>query len=268
MTSHEENDDIGSCDDRVSSSEIDRHDDDDDGQSLPKCPQKIQSASSRKALTTSERNAERAARTLAEDFGDMAIVDNGSPAQDVLPPTLASMTSSTAVPRRAAQGDSPSSAIPSFTSDSPYLQSYIDREMRNLIVLTDTLRDISARARTFGKCGALMAEATRRLSSACRLNPPTTGASGNSGTSGAGGGLRKSDSGEDMTVGYDEQMRVMQERKESVGDEMASVLSVLGEVSTMLGKLTQRCFHLSRKVFFTPHFLHNTYLHCFRYLMR
>ncbi|KAL7544128.1 hypothetical protein ACHAXR_013522 [Thalassiosira sp. AJA248-18] len=115
----------------------------------------------------------------------------------------------------------PSSAIPSFTSDSPYLQSYIDRDMRNLVVLTETLRDISGRARTFGKCGALMAEATRRLSSACRLNPPNPPANNSGGGETVGGSFSDEN---------DEQMRVMKERQESIGDEMTSVLTVLGEI--------------------------------------
>ena len=122
----------------------------------------------------------------------------------------------------------PSSAIPSFTSDSPYLQSYIDKEMRNLHVLTETLRDISARARTFGKCGALMAEATRRLSSACRLNPPSTSSASNNGTNN-NNNTRASESNEESSEN-DEQLRIMKERQESIGDEMTSVLSVLGEI--------------------------------------
>ncbi len=67
-------------------------------------------------------------------------------------------------------------AIPSFMTDSPYLQSYINREMQDLHVITETLRDISVRVRTFGKCSALMAEATRRLSGACLLNPVSSAA--------------------------------------------------------------------------------------------
>ena len=96
--------------------------------------------------------------------------------------------------------------------------------MRNLVVLTETLRDISARARTFGKCGALMAEATRRLSSACRLNPPSS----NSGT--GSGGRNGEEDFSAVTSESEVQMRVMQERQESIGDEMTSVLSVLGEI--------------------------------------
>lgn len=115
------------------------------------------------------------------------------------------------------------SAIPSFTSDSPYLQSYIDREMRNLQVLTETLQDISARTRTFGKCGALMAEATRRLSSSCRLNPLSELQSNtNSNTNNT--------NEENMTEKEYEQSCIMKERQQSVGLEIASVLSTLGDI--------------------------------------
>lgn len=105
----------------------------------------------------------------------------------------------------------------SFTADSPYFSSYVDKEMNSLVTLTETLNDISARAKTFGKCGALMAEATRRLSQACKLQS-------NSYT-------------DDGTIDEDlkEKERVaMAERKESVGEEMGHVLSVLGSVSFLL----------------------------------
>lgn len=221
-----------------------------------------------------DRNVERAERTLAENFGDMAVVggssssgpgstplhryatttasntntvegrmdnssNNNNRSEDVMTApdqtTLSTSAASLSDDRDSSNNNNnntnttksnnaPSSAIPSFTSDSPYLQSYIDREMRSLAVLTETLRDISARARTFGKCGALMAEATRRLSGACRLNTPTSGAKNNSGSSAEVGG------GEEGSVEYEEQMRVMKERKESVGEEMTNVLSVLGDI--------------------------------------
>ena len=69
------------------------------------------------------------------------------------------------------------SARTSFTAESPYFTSYVETEMRQVQILSQTLQDISARAKTFGKCGALMAEATRRLALACRLRPssPTAG---------------------------------------------------------------------------------------------
>ena len=111
----------------------------------------------------------------------------------------------------------------SFTADSPYFSSYVDGEMRSVNVLHDTVKDISARAKTFGKCGALMAEATRRLSQACRLQP-SGGASSN--TSGGG-----ADEGEDNR---DKEMAVIDERRQAVGSEMESCLRILGGVSCCL----------------------------------
>lgn len=117
---------------------------------------------------------------------------------------------------------SPTSSA-SFTADSPYFSSYVDGEMRSVNVLHDTVKDISARAKTFGKCGALMAEATRRLSQACRLQP-SGGASSN--TSGGG-----ADEGEDNR---DKEMAVIDERRQAVGSEMESCLRILGGVSCCL----------------------------------
>ncbi len=114
----------------------------------------------------------------------------------------------------------------SFTADSPYFSSYVDKEMNSLVTLTETLNDISARAKTFGKCGALMAEATRRLSQACKL--------------------QSNSYIDDGTVDEDlkEKERVaMAERKESVGEEMGYVLSVLGSVSSLL-KTFNVCFFI------------------------
>ncbi|KAL9191455.1 hypothetical protein ACHAXT_001161 [Thalassiosira profunda] len=187
------------------------------------------------SVSSDSSHNHQAVGALMEDFGRAAV---SASSEDELPtppsdaaaaPQATEMLASASAPpepprkeRRPSgssnSGDGPSSAIPSFTSDSPYLQSYMDRELRNLVVLTETLRDISARARTFGKCGALMSEATRRLSGACRLNPPNSGARGDG-------------TGEEPKEGEDEEYhRLLQERRESIGDEMTSVLAVLGEI--------------------------------------
>ena len=109
----------------------------------------------------------------------------------------------------------------SFTADSPYFSSYVDGEMRSVNVLHDTVKDISARAKTFGKCGALMAEATRRLSQACRLQP-----SGGASTSASGGG-----GADESDENRDKEMAVIDERRQAVGSEMESCLRILGGVS-------------------------------------
>ena len=46
--------------------------------------------------------------------------------------------------------------------------------MRSMNIMNDTLKDIAARSKTFGKCGKLMSESTRRLALACRLRRPYT----------------------------------------------------------------------------------------------
>lgn len=209
---------------------------DEGGATLPPSPPPRSASSSPASSTNSSpihHTEKHASQSLVEDFGSVALAHTTPPspstptaAQDVRPSTP-SRTPPGNSGRKDGNNTTPSSAIPSFTSDSPYLQSYIDREMTNLHVLTETLRDISARARTFGKCGALMAEATRRLSSACRLNPPNGSSSG----SGKDASNRSSESGnEDSSENESEHMRVMKERQESIGDEMSSVLSVLGEI--------------------------------------
>lgn len=103
----------------------------------------------------------------------------------------------------------------SFTADSPYFTSYVDKEMRSLSVLTDTLRDISSKAKTFGKCGVLMSEATRRLSQSCKLqSAKAANGEGND---------------ENNTNLSEKERQAVSERKKSVGD-MMGVLQVLGNV--------------------------------------
>jgi hypothetical protein len=107
----------------------------------------------------------------------------------------------------------------SFTADSPYFTAYVDKEMKNLNVLTSTLRDISSKAKTFGKCGVLMSEATRRLSSACKLQPTTNKENG-------------AETGNFDERSMDSKDRVIfEQKKKSVGNEMVGVLQVLGKVS-------------------------------------
>ena len=61
-----------------------------------------------------------------------------------------------------------------------------------------------------------MAEATRRLALACRLKP-------------AGNGAGSGDEMEEERAEREE--KLLQERKEAVGEDMGMVLSTLGEVS-------------------------------------
>ncbi|KAI2500952.1 Arf-like protein [Fragilaria crotonensis] len=119
------------------------------------------------------------------------------------------------------------SARTSFTADSPYYTSYVETEMRQVQVLSQTLQEISARAKTFGKCGALMAEATRRLALACRLKPSNPNNINNNNSNQNTNNNAYDD--EDGKNGGDED-KVVKERQEAVGEEMMVVLSTLGEV--------------------------------------
>lgn len=102
----------------------------------------------------------------------------------------------------------------SFSADSPYFTSYIENEMNSMHVMHQTLTDIAARTKTFGKCGTLMAESTRRLALACRL--------------------RQSRS-EDEKEGEDAERRQeaeVAERRRAVGEDLASLLGVMSDVSS------------------------------------
>jgi hypothetical protein len=103
----------------------------------------------------------------------------------------------------------------SFSADSPYFSSYADNELRSMTVMHQTLKDIAGRTKTFGKCGALMAESTRRLALACRLRRPVTAEEEKEGDAQA------------------ERIREKQvaERRRAVGEDMSSLLGVMSEVS-------------------------------------
>ena len=103
----------------------------------------------------------------------------------------------------------------SFSADSPYFASYVENEMRSLDTMDDTLRDIAARTKTFGKCGALMAESTRRLALACRLRRP----------------FNMSEDEKEMEVQGLQREREVLDRRRAVGEDMASLLAVMSEVS-------------------------------------
>lgn len=101
----------------------------------------------------------------------------------------------------------------SFSADSPYYKSYVENEMKSMQIMNETLKDIAARTKTFGKCGALMSESTRRLALACRLRRPYV-------------------VDEEKNADEVERQHEMEvaERRKAVGDDMASLLSVMSEV--------------------------------------
>lgn len=93
----------------------------------------------------------------------------------------------------------------SFTADSPYYTARVYHEMRNIHVLTETLRDISSKTKACTKSSRQLSDATKRLSSACKLLSS-------------------------KVPSDDKDETIVQERRDSVGQEMEGVLNVLSSV--------------------------------------
>jgi hypothetical protein len=102
------------------------------------------------------------------------------------------------------------SARTNFTADSPYFDAFCDSELHSMDMLSETLRDIAARAKTFTKTGLMMSEATQRLAMACKL---------------------KRENGDEEDVSNEQ--RLIRERRNAIGYEMAGTLELLGEVRKM-----------------------------------
>jgi Tfp pilus assembly major pilin PilA len=101
----------------------------------------------------------------------------------------------------------------SFTADSPYFTSFCDGEIKSLGTLSNSLRDISARTNTFCRTGALMSEAMHRLANSCKLRPERN--------------LSQDHPDEERREKEDDVLQ----RRNAVGEEMAKLLQLLGEVS-------------------------------------
>lgn len=126
------------------------------------------------------------------------------------------------------------SARTSFTADSPYFDAFLDSEMDSLGTLSETLNGIAARTRTFVKQGAVMSEATRRLGLACKLRSSdyeygsgTTADYSSDNNEAAAATANINNSSEDGMATEEE---LTQRRRRAVGEEMAGILELLGEV--------------------------------------
>jgi hypothetical protein len=119
------------------------------------------------------------------------------------------------------------SARNSFTADSPYFAAFCQSEFKSVNNLTTTLRDISNRTKTFCQAGAILSEATQRLAQSCRLAVVVEDGFLETNT----GSSSSSMGGEDPAV---VQERLVQQRKKAVGEEMAALLELLGEVCGVL----------------------------------
>mmetsp|Transcript_19587 Transcript_19587/g.53930 ORF Transcript_19587/g.53930 Transcript_19587/m.53930 type:complete len:840 (+) Transcript_19587:227-2746(+) len=107
------------------------------------------------------------------------------------------------------------SSSTSFISDSPYYDAFTSAEMQSLAVMGETLQDISEKARTLTRTGSFMGEACRRMAQCCALR----------------GGLPLEPI-EGKTIEEMKQLEedIYQHRKMAVGDDMASLLSVVANL--------------------------------------
>mmetsp|Transcript_7832 Transcript_7832/g.9102 ORF Transcript_7832/g.9102 Transcript_7832/m.9102 type:complete len:848 (-) Transcript_7832:1233-3776(-) len=113
----------------------------------------------------------------------------------------------------------------SFSADSPYFSSYVENEMNSMQIFHQTLNDIAARTKTFGKCGALMSESTRRLALACRLQQPHSDEDGD---------CEKAERHREAEVAG---------RRRAVGEDMAGLLGVMSE---MLEEIAEAQIQMTR----------------------
>lgn len=136
-------------------------------------------------------------------------------------------TTSTAAPNNKKQNFN-ANVQNSFSADSPYFSSYVENEMNSMRVFHDTLNDVAARTKTFGKCSELMSESTRRLARACRLEQPRS---------------EEDDNNENTNEAARQREVEIAERRRAVGDDMASLLGVMAE---MLEEISEAQTHMTR----------------------
>jgi hypothetical protein len=112
------------------------------------------------------------------------------------------------------KAETPWSSRTSFTADSPYFDAFVSSEMESFNILADTLNGIAAHTRAFVKEGAMMSDVAKRLSLACKLRSPD---------------FSDDESSEnDLALSAEEDL--IRQRQNAVGEEMAGILELLGEV--------------------------------------
>jgi hypothetical protein len=100
--------------------------------------------------------------------------------------------------------------------------------MESFNVLADTLNGIATHTRAFVKQGAIMSDVAKRLSLACKLRSPD---------------YSDDESCEnDPATNAEEDM--IRQRRNAVGEEMAGILELLGEVRISNVVVTRRSFAL------------------------
>lgn len=112
----------------------------------------------------------------------------------------------------------------SFTADSPYFDAFCEGEIGSLNMLSETLGDISQKTRAFVRAGAIMCEATRQLALACKLSRDVSEEQNNNNNNGI-----------NREEGEISEEEMQKQRRQAVGEEMANILELLGEVRTVVG---------------------------------
>lgn len=144
---------------------------------------------------------------------------SGSAPRNTKPPKPAvERTASNASSSAASTDAAPAwTARNSFTADSPYFGAFCDAEVKQLHVLSDSLREIATRTQTLTKTGYVMSHAAQRLAAACKfqsLSPPP-----------------EEETAEEKEARVAAVRLNRHVRQQAVGEEMASFLQVLGDVS-------------------------------------
>ena len=111
----------------------------------------------------------------------------------------------------------------SFTADSPYFDAFCEGEIGSLNMLSETLGDISQKTRAFVRAGALMCEATRQLALACKLSRDVSEEPNSN----------HSNNGISREEGEVSEEEMQKQRRQAVGEEMANILELLGEVRSL-----------------------------------
>lgn len=112
----------------------------------------------------------------------------------------------------------------SFTADSPYFNAFCETEVKQLHVLSDSLREIANRTQTLTKTGMVMSQAAQRLSASCKFQSLSSSSSS-----------PFEDNPNETPLEKEERLAAIRQarqvKRQAVGEEMASFLEVLGDVS-------------------------------------
>jgi hypothetical protein len=165
-----------------------------------------------------------------EDSEDYQVLESGFVVKDLPSSAASDSTIMKTDPKEVAipKTDVPWNARTSFTADSPYFDAFVSSEMESFNVLADTLNGIATHTRAFVKQGAIMSDVAKRLSLACKLRSPD---------------YSDDESCEnDPATNAEEDM--IRQRRNAVGEEMAGILELLGEVRISNFVVTRRSFPL------------------------